>query len=245
MSDNALMRLNSGNRYGTGRSAYRYRSTAGKYQGTKRRRADMPLTITQKAQVRTMVKRLDVISKEPKYYDRAITQTTNGYIYNVFDLIAPLQGASDNQRDGDQIEIRDIELKYDVYMPAAFTVANGSETIRVIIVQYFQDTNVAPLGTTPNTVVQSSGQQASYLTPFNHDRRRLFKVLYDACHTLSLSGPVAANKTVVVYPSKKKVNFMNDGVEGEGKVFLMVGSSNNTANGPLIDFYSRVNFVDA
>lgn len=204
---------------------------------------DMKLTSAQKKQLAALNKRNATRHMELKYVDTAVFGTVTSATWQLTQMSVPTIGTGDTQRTGDQISLKNIELRWSAYLPSGFVIVNGSSSVRVVIFQWYSDTFLgAPSGL---DVFQTTGLGTSILAPYTHDKRQDFKILYDEVVCLSTNGPDATDRVVLVQPGKKKLQYVNSGLSGTNNIFLAIISSDNTANAPLIDYYCRVNYYDA
>lgn len=125
--------------------------------------------------------RMERLIGEKKYFI-----TNSGGLFSVTStgsvthLTAVPQGDTDQTRDGDQLTIRSLELKWQ-----AFTGFTNSTTtydffnrVRCLVVQWYPQTTPV-LG----DILLSVGNGA-HIAPYNHDTRFQFKVLYDSTKTV-------------------------------------------------------------
>lgn len=203
---------------------------------------DMKLTTAQKKELALLNKRNAHKTQELKYSEGNSPAVLTSNTWQFFKITGPTVGTADQNRIGDQIEVKNVELRWSAYIQPGFVVVNGSDSVRVVIFQWTADDTTALV---PNSVFQSSGFGISYLSPYTHDTRYEYKILYDDIVTLSSNGPDAVDRVVLVNPARKKVQYINGGVTGTNNIYMAIISDNNTANAPLYDYYFRVHFFDA
>lgn len=218
-------------------------------RGAKRRRitdssykkfSDMPLTVEQKKEYRLRAKRNASASREPKwagtYVATAQPLASTWSFVTLTDTITRSTG--DTYRIGDSIEIKDLEMNYKV---AGNFYGSLSQTARVVLVQFYENTAEVAFNTA--TVFNKIG--SDYLDAYNHDKRSVYKVLYD--ETLSLSsntGLAGQTRTVIVKPGRKYIEYNDAAVTARGHLYLMY-VTDVSANFPTIEWSVVVNFYDS
>lgn len=204
---------------------------------------DQPLSKVQKTQIKAMLNRKDTISKELKYIDMSLLNTNTGTTWNVYNLTVIPQGLLDSNRVGDEVEVKDIELRIRTYVNSSAGVTNASSVLRVVIAQYYEDTTIAAL--TAGEFFSTTTGGSAYLSTYNHDTRRTYKILYDDSMTVNATGEASASRVIMVKPGRKKIRFVGAGNNAEGHIILLtVSDTLSTLYPPTVDWYSRVNYVD-
>lgn len=204
---------------------------------------DMRLTTQQKKQVKYMAKRLVKSPSELKYVENSFVANASSNVWQIFPISQPSIGSGDSNRVGDQISLVNMELRWRTGLPSAFTVSNGNQVIRMVMFQYYLDTSVGGLPLA-STIFQTTGSAGAYLTPYNHDQRADFKILYDETVTLSTNGPDVQVRTVKCYPGRKKVNFVGATTQAQNLVFIAYIADATVTGQALVDYYTRTNFYD-
>lgn len=206
-----------------------------------KRFADMPLTVAQRQQYSVMQKKAVTAAAETKFIDNAVNASTTSYTWSIGDITDPGSGSTDLTRTGSEITVRDVELRYGVYFNPNATA--GTAAVRMVIVQSYEDNSAS--GFSPSRFFYSTGSVYSFQSPYNHDNRRLFKILYDDVIAISTSGPARVERVVLVKPARKKVRFQNTTSSGDGHIHVCFVANVNSTPGPLVDYYSRVNYTDS
>lgn len=206
-----------------------------------KRFADMPLTVAQKQQYTMMQKKAVTAAVETKYIDTVVTASTTSYTWAITDISDPSSGTSDYNRTGSEMTVRDVELRFGAYFNPNATA--GTAVVRVVVVQSYEDNSAT--GFSPSRFFYQTGTVSSFQTPYNHDNRRMFKILYDDVMAISTSGPARVERVVLVKPGRKKVRFQNTTTSGDGHIHVCYVSNVNSTPGPLVDFYARVNYTDS
>lgn len=221
-----------------GRRSYGYRKA--KYLKVD----DQPLSTVQKKQLKAMMTRKVNIARELKYFDVASLTNQTTQTWSVNNISGISLNVNDAARTGDEVEVRDIEVRWRAEAGTSAGVTNASFIVRCCIIQFFEDTTA--ITTTGGNFFQSTTGGGAYLSTYQHDLRRTYKVLYDESIKISLTGPTTDIRTVMVKPSRKKIRFVSSGTGAEGHIYFCYVSDQTAANyAPTIDWYSRVNFYDA
>lgn len=199
------------------------------------------LTTVQRKQIRKLAQRATQTQAELKYFDVTVAGSGLTGTWQLNRISSISQGVGDTGRIGDSISIRDIEIKLKFLMNSSFTTVNGGNICRFMVVQSFSDDTTA---LTAGKIVEYPGPAATApYSPYTHDTRRLYKVLYDEMVPLSVGGPTCVTRTIIVKPYKKEIRYVGAGTNGEGQIYVMWCSDTST-NSPLLDYIARVNYID-
>lgn len=175
-------------------------------------------------------------SMENKYHDTllSVTEEFGGTVYSISDVP---QGDTDINRDGDQLNQRAVRLRYSVRN------ADATNMTRVILFRWKQDD-------TPNvTDILSAtfvGGARAPLSPYHHDGRSRFTVLYD-----KVTGSDAYNSLRVRDSGwinlRNKKQYMNAGstTSGSNKLYVLIITDSALEASPLVELVSRLTFTDA
>lgn len=183
---------------------------------------------------------------EGKYKDIRISTTAGSAQTNSWyqeDLGQIARGDSDSDRDGDKITPRSIQMRLRLLFADAYNV------VRVMVLRC-TDT-VGGLSSTlpfsPGTIFQhnSTTEDALY-SPFNHDYRSRFNVLYDRLFTLSTNrndGLVNIVKRIKL--SKKNIEYNGSNTaDGRNRLILLVMSDSAAVSHPSVEGWVRLNYKD-
>lgn len=180
-----------------------------------------------------------MINCEKKFYDISGNLSINN-TGDVSTLSGISQGDDTNQRNGDSILAKYLDLRFSWVMNAADPV----EMVRTIV---FQDT--MSLGTVPavGDVLTLVGTSTDVLALLNlvGARQHRFKILHDESYTLCSTGTQAVQKNLVV-PLNDHIKFTGTVGSDEGKniVYILNISSSTGANKPTVTWKSRLAYYD-
>lgn len=206
---------------------------------------DMPLTLVQKKQVLAMAKRNEARSTEVKYNDTYAYNVVAASTWGLQNCTAIAQNITDLGRIGDEVMLRNIELKYRVSLNVG-APSNSNEVMRVVVAQCYSDNSLSTIVGTNFFQLGSTASQQNYLSAYNHDQRRLYKILYDETIVLCQGGPTAEARTVLLRPGRSKLRLDGATASGEGHIYLLYIADNSTSGTqPSLDYYMRVNYTDA
>jgi hypothetical protein len=193
------------------------------------------------------VRNLLSIAQESKFFDSkayavAVSQTGVQYA-----LSAIPQGSTDSTRDGDQINLKSIRIKMELYLQGIGGTNDFTNQIRVLLIRWIpMSTAAAPV---PANILQDSASAAQSFTmsDYNWDLRRQFVVEMDKTFNLSGNGP----SDLSFFFEKKwrtpglPANFSagSTTLQSNG-LFLFVASDSILATHPVFNLYSRVEYAD-
>lgn len=200
-----------------------------------RRRGRAPLTKRQVAAVSKIANRKISSRAEKKYYDRALTGQAYDWAGSIVSLTNIPQGDTDVTRDGDQVYLRSIRMSGDI------VIGDTTNVARLIIFQWYQDATPA------YTDVLSSVYQGTVNavnSPYHHDGRRQFRVLYDKRFVMDSDDGIVLFDTGYLRPAKRKINFNAGGTDGENEIFMLALSDSGAVSHPSFNFVCRTTFND-
>lgn len=193
--------------------------------------------------------------QEKKYHTltRSEYQVGNSSAPLIDCLTAIPQGDTDQNRDGDKLMLKKLLLEY---MWSASTSSAYPYYSRVMVVQWLEHSSAS----TPqlSTLLLSTGTTAqAIVSPYNHDWRYSFRVLYDRTHTISNGiasvGSAAGTdhkivkKQIFITPKKRWLQFSSGGVDSKNHIYLI--TYNYTQGGytdyPYLSYCAKVNFTDS
>lgn len=186
------------------------------------------------------------IKQEIKIHDSVYTfnpSRDNSTGDNIRALTAIAQGDTDITRDGNQINVKSIQVKGQIYMDVA---VGQSQTVRMII---FRDNNYLNATVpTPAMILEPTAFGTSD-APYgmrNRRERDRFKVIYDKLFTLNTSG--ANTLPFNIYRRvNTKTTFadVTNSAYGKNSFWLMVISGAGATGRPTVNSISRVSFTDS
>lgn len=175
----------------------------------------------------------DLVNVEHKYFDVMQSNQAIGTTAVIYPLSQIAAGDAYNQRDGNSIKLESILLR----LTAVLNTSAEQTFIRAIL--FFDDEQ---RGTTPTAseVLESSGD---YLSPINHLNGLRFRVCRDKIINLRKTDNA---QLVKMWCEPKRHIRYSSGTNTdtkEGNVYLLLLSDQAT-NTPLVDFDSRLRFID-
>jgi len=154
----------------------------------------------------------------------------------VYDISAPTQGNTDLQRNGDQIQLRSLEMFWKIIG------GDATNTTRCIIFQWFTDSNYV-LPTLATVLLDTT--IVPWISPWNHDNRFDFKILYDSRINTTINGPNVGVKHKRIYKGfKDKIQYIQGGQNGTNKIFMVFVSDSAIIPSPTLDYYVKLNYSD-
>lgn len=201
---------------------------------TKASRSRKSLSKPQAQAVKAIANKAISRHAEKKYHNDdniASSISDTGYTWPLTDVPA---GTLDYQRAGDSLYMRSIRVR------GQAIVADTTNAVRNIVYQWFDDTTP-----TIADILHTTSGAASVFSPYVHDQRRKFRVLYDKTMILSANGNDAKlYDTGYLRPKAKKIAFSTGGTTGSNKIYLLQVSDSTVASHPAVTHYSRLTFND-
>lgn len=148
------------------------------------------------------------------------------------------QADTDTGRDGDQLYIRSLELQWQC------DVIDTYNTMRIIIFQWYQNdsTSTPAVGDILQTLSNSSG----VISPYNHDQRFNYRILYDKVVTLTQGNTDASYvyKSMITKFPKRKMQFNAADTTGTNKLYILKISDSSATSHPQVRNITKLNFSD-
>ena len=164
------------------------------------------------------------------------------------DLVTIPQGDTDNQRNGDQVDIRSLRIGYKIAIDGA--TPDSYNQLRIMIVQV-KDSLYVPAFTAGTSVLHDSNNPQALFSPYSHDNRYRFRVLYDKTHTVVLGsngdGPTPAiiRKANIRRFWRRRIQFGGGGsTPNVGSIFMMAISDSGVISHPTLYFSYKLNYSD-
>lgn len=179
---------------------------------------------------------------ETKYLETATTGLAVDWNGTVTDLSVIAQGTTDGQRIGDKVRIRGLRLHM------IMNIADNTQNVRVMIVQFRGNTQIAGAPTVAQVLVPTTlGTINAPIANRVWDLTQQFNVLYDKLYTYeSVSKPVLhVRRTISIKYAKRLMSFYQAGTTGANKLYLMLISDSGAAPHPSIQFQIRLMYDDA
>lgn len=198
--------------------------------------------------LRSVVKKVMSKELEVKYHDtnpNTFSFNESGSLHDLLD--GNFQGVSDFQtRIGDKINVK--------YMRVGFTVdlddasPRPGESVRVIIFQFGDDSNIA--APTTDTVIMPNASGSNVTAPYNWDNMHSGRIRVIVDKHIHLSNPLVPFRTVVIskrFKKSKIVRFSGGTSEGTHKYYILFISDNvgSTTLPSIANMYTRVTYTDA
>jgi len=192
---------------------------------------------------------------EKKYYPTEIPfQTVDdaGYIYQ---LSAVPQGDTDLKRDGDQLTLTSLELRY-CWTTGPISTAQLYGFARMIVFQWFSS-DLADAPTLNEILGVPTTASLQYLMSYNHDHRFQFRVLLDRSFKWTNSDSSQYNNNSISGPyrsfikkfAKHKIQYLSGTTLGFNNIYILLVSNSLSASAantkPLFNLEAKLNYTDA
>lgn len=182
--------------------------------------------------------------REEKKYHPVITNAFlpvgTGSTYSLSEIP---QGDSDSSRDGDQVYLTSIQFNWTLFIGTGPSSADNVMS-RLILYQYFDTITGGSAPATGSLLISVASEANIINSPYNHDQRYKFRVLYDKVVSLNpLANRGASDSVMITKFPRHKIQYESGGVTGINKLFLFV-ITNSSTNQPVINFYTKVNYKD-
>lgn len=187
------------------------------------------------SKVRSVLQR----SFEKKYlaFRSTYPPSTTPYLLKLSEVT---QGITDVSRIGDRLHIKSLQFNYTITTP------NAANVVRVIIFQWFNTTNTAYPAASD---VLLDTATYPWLSPYAHDRRLEFRILYDKTHILESANQNIVRQKVFIkkIPNKHRVmQFIGaTSTAYVNGLFALLISDQAAATFPTLNYSGKFNFTDA
>lgn len=223
-------------------------STLSKGQRSRRNRQlrkgkDALLTGAQLQQVRNLM----AIAQEPKFFDTKVYATAVSMTGVQYALSAIPQGSTDSTRDGDQINLKRLRIKMEIYQQGSGGTNDFTNQVRILVVRWIpMSTGAAPV--LANVLQDSaSAAQSATMSDYNWDLRRQYVIEYD--ETVNLSNAGNADQSLFFEKIWRTpglpANFSagSTTLQSNG-LFIFIISDSLLATHPVINLYARLEYAD-
>lgn len=219
-------------------------------QGRKNYSKNQPLSKKQTKEVNKLIAK----QGEDKYFDVRYPYTNQSYntaLTNPAGLTASIsQGVSVNQRIGDKIRIKSLDLRLSTYHNTANATTDAENNYRIIIFKYNEPTNLhspayADLLMYPSlTGFLNYGIDSPYVW-HNVNTAHKYSILYDKNFTMAAGAPTKHHH-IKINKYLGNLSFETGALQGTGHLYLMVTNDEGIgiAPCPVIGFISRVVYED-
>lgn len=185
------------------------------------------------------VQKVITSNTEKKYFPFSQTATAVDFAGTIIDVSAVAQGTNDTQHVGDTIRVRSVENNI------SWVAGDNTNLCRYILFQWKQsgvpavaDILLGPLSTT-----------VAPLSPYNHDNRKNFNVLYDSMVKVdAVALPLTVRKSKIwkipsflrqMYFTAATTNRLKNGI------YILVISDSGAVPHPTFAFNYKMNFSDS
>jgi len=190
------------------------------------------LNRTEKSQVSKIAKNVVSRKIETKYIDSTYNSgfDTTGTIQILSNIIT--QGVTDSDRVGDKCEMKSLAMRG--YASYGDTV----NIMRVILFQWKPSSTTAP-------VITDILQTVHRFSHYNHDKKALYRVLYDTTFNLNDTNRRQQLIKRTLKLKLKTLKFENAGVNGMNHIYLLGISDSGGVPNPAVQLDFRLTFKDA
>jgi len=180
---------------------------------------------------------------ELKYYTNTASHIYTSSGGSVTELFQPAQGMTDHTRIGDRVKTVSWEMRYEVANFNTSITAANIDALRVIVFAWKPNNGASP------PLLNELLLTSAILSPYNHDRRQMFRVLYDRTHTICPT----TTKTIQYFRAYgriskelQNVQFSSATTEGTSKLYVWTLSASPGAASALNFYmYSNVKYYDS
>lgn len=172
-------------------------------------------------------------------------------------ILYPTLGGALNQRLGQEITLKSIQINYKLSVASS----DGFDTMRFVLVQFMDNntsgnypfTNLA--GAVKQVFLADNTQDYPYISPFNTQTKKSYRILHDQTWCLDNSGSAQATGTIMVYPRNlayTKLHYQdNEDASGllpgfaEGMIVGFWCSDSSASPNPGVEAYVKTNYTDS
>ncbi len=180
-----------------------------------------------------------MLNVEYNIADTVVTATASPIAPAIVQLTNLAQGDSNITRDGNQIKVTHIQLKY-------FFTINASAVATCCRILLVQDRQTNAGIYTANQLLKDVSVNDNVNSPFEENHRRRFKILYDRVHDLSDNGNQIGRGRKYLklqIPVRYSANAGTIADLPESSLSLVHMSTEST-NTPLLNAFVRLLFID-
>jgi len=186
--------------------------------------------------------------QEKKFFSIYATRFAppTGTVATNFSLSEVTQGDGDTNRDGDQFYVTSIQMKYHYLGNPAYST--NVQYVRIILFQWTDSIASATVPSIQAILLDVSSNDAAVVSPYNHDTRYNFRILYDKTHGIGLASttmpPQTFNESVIITKGfTPKVQLEATGTGGTNKFYMLITGTAATNPG-ILSVHTKVNFKD-
>lgn len=124
-----------------------------------------------------------------------------------------------------------------------YTHADATNVIRVIIFQYLEKA----FPTLADILQLGTGATANYLSPYNFDNSKAYRILYDSTKLVnSVSKPQAhINKYIKLSKARKDVEYEGSTTVGINRLYMLTMSDSTAVSHPSYMGHVTVKYTDS
>lgn len=171
--------------------------------------------------------------KKTKVYQNTTTVDNTGYLLKLNEIS---QGDGDSNRNGDQVCIRSVQINFNAYL------ADTTNFVRFIAFQWYPSSSLAYPGI-GDILVDSINYP--FMSPYNHDKRFMFKILRDKLVKLDTDNPTQMVKFFIKGGFKRKIQFIEtSSVNYTNGIYILMVSDSSAATHPTVLYSGKLNYSD-
>lgn len=190
----------------------------------------------------TKVHRVIRQTAEKKYYSFSSNTAPISDLGTLLRLTEVAQGTTDVTRIGDQLTIRSLQFNFSAL------VADSTNLLRLVIFQWFEQTGTIPTYPDMSQILIDTGSGRAVFSPYSHDYRYDFKVLFDRTYVLDgVQVPVITRKIFIKRfpPKHRKIQFVGaSNTNYTNGLFALLVSDSAAATHPTVTYSGKFNFSD-
>lgn len=175
-------------------------------------------------------------TQEKKYHPFSGTsQITNaGYLLD-FTVIA--QGNTDTTRVGDMIYLKSLQFGVE------FVRADSTNTFRMVLFQWKPPSSNATNPPLMSDILLDTTYP--WISPYNHDQRKNYKILLDRRITLDSDDGTRSYRFSITRGFARQVQYIGGTSVGNNNLYGYIVSDSSAASHPGIFWSGKVNFTDS
>jgi len=165
----------------------------------------------------------------------------------IFPITAIPQNTSDTGRIGDQVNLLSYQFKYHV------ACGDPTNIVRVALFQWLEDDTVVVPTATQLFQLGPSGSAGDIYSTWNHDRRKMYRVLYDKRHFLAGNGTAATSPFSASTQrhhnhrgkfKKKTIEYVSALTTGMGNLYICYVADSSILPNPTITYDLEFYYTD-
>lgn len=207
-----------------------------KFARSRRSKSARVLSKPEAKAVAQVARRVVKSNQEKKYFLQSTFSAAVSVTPDIGSISDVPQATTDEGRIGDQLTLRSIEVRL-----SAIT-SDTTNLMRFIVFQWYPNTTpVADDVLIPNAVLTSNQVYA----PYNHDKRFMFRILYDRTMQLDTYNPAFATNFMIKKFPRSKIQYQLGGTTGQNKIYVLKVSDSTVTTHPTMNTVYKLNYSDA